>query len=183
MQHTLKSKGAAFSPTNLTRVDPNSTGGSGVAVCSCGWTSEVLPSGKQRVAAHKEHKATPEPAVEEAKPEPTSSTKPEVYRDFPGNYSIAMVPFTQTLADAFGGITVTVERQPGLTRRVYLDGTKVNVKAFIKVLDPLTEEVMDALHIWQKQNLKKRKGLTDMQKYLQHRKFIEDFAKNRAKDL
>jgi hypothetical protein len=108
------------------------------------------------------------------------------YRDFPGNYSIAMIPFVETLAEAFGGITVEQKIGVGsskLTRRAWLAGTKVNVAAFTKLLDRLSIEVMDELHTWQKANTEKRKGLSDMEKYLEHRKFIVDFAKKAARKI
>jgi hypothetical protein len=57
MEHTLTAKGAAFDPETRERVDPTGLGGIGHALCSCGWLSEPLPSGKQRINAHKAHKA------------------------------------------------------------------------------------------------------------------------------
>lgn len=57
MEHTLTAKGAAFDPETRERVDPTGLGGIGSALCSCGWLSEQLPSGKQRINAHKAHKA------------------------------------------------------------------------------------------------------------------------------
>lgn len=177
MKHTLVAKGAAFAPGSTpdaaTQVGEG-TSGSGVALCACGWTSEVLPSGKQRVNAHRVHKAYPTPSPE---PEPTVP-----YRDFHGNYAIAMIPFTEILAEAYGGIEVESQIFKGkLTRRAYLKGTDANVRAFTKLLDRLSEEVLVGLRDWQKANLEKRRGLTDMQKYLQHRNFITDFAKKSAR--
>lgn len=64
-KHNLKAKGAAFATDGTTRLSSDgSTSGIGVAVCSCGWTSEIRPSGRARVAAHKEHKEEAECAEE-----------------------------------------------------------------------------------------------------------------------
>lgn len=105
-------------------------------------------------------------------------------RDFLGNYSIAMAPFAQTIAEAFGGVETEVENLPNsLTRRVHFYGTAANIKAFLKVLDPLAVQVIEDLRVWQKANIEKRRGLTDMQKYLQHREFIAKAAKKHAKDV
>lgn len=105
-------------------------------------------------------------------------------RDFLGNYSIAMAPFAQTIAEAFGGIETEVENLPNsLTRRVHFYGTVANVKAFLKVLDPLAVQVIEDLRVWQKANIEKRRGLTDMQKYLQHREFIAKASKKHAKEV
>lgn len=59
MTHTLKSRGAAYvlGDNGWELLDPNNgTAGNGHAMCSCGWRSEPLPSGKKRVQAHRDHK-------------------------------------------------------------------------------------------------------------------------------
>lgn len=53
--HNLKARGAAFS-TDGQRQLHEGTSGIGVAVCSCGWTSEIQPSGNARKKAHAAHK-------------------------------------------------------------------------------------------------------------------------------
>lgn len=60
--HTLVAEGAAFEDTHGTgmfhhRVRWNSTGGVGVAKCSCGAHSEVLDSGSKRKQWHRDHKS------------------------------------------------------------------------------------------------------------------------------
>lgn len=95
---------------------------------------------------------------------------------YPGNYSIVMVPFARELADAFGGLEFHSENTAGLTRNVFVTGPVKRVDEFMALLNQESIEVMDALHEWQKANAEERRGLTDMQKYLQHREFITSYG-------
>lgn len=103
-------------------------------------------------------------------------------RDFPGNYSIVLIPFTQDLADAFGDITVREERFPGkLVRRAHFAGpSEDHVRAFQILLERELNACLKALHEWQKENKERRRTLTDMQKFLEHREFIAQFGKEAA---
>lgn len=142
------------------------------------------------------HEADNRPAVEPTPAEAPDETLTEkqkrasrlaesdANREFPGNYSIAMAPFAQELAKAFGGIETEVENIPGsLTRRVHFYGPNKAIDAFLKVLDTQAEKVLKDLKVWQKENIEKRRGLTDMQKYLGHREFIAKQAKVVAKHI
>jgi hypothetical protein len=97
MEHALTAKGAAFDPETRERVDPTGLGGIGSALCSCGWLSDELPSGKQRINAHKAHKAEmaalpadestdgdspTEQPVEAEKPTEQPQTEEEADREF-----------------------------------------------------------------------------------------------------
>jgi hypothetical protein len=105
-------------------------------------------------------------------------------RDFPGNYSIVMAPLAQDIAEAFGGIETEVQTFPGkLVRRVHFYGAKANIDAFLKVLDPIVAGAQPHLNEWQKKNLDKRRGKTDMQKYLEHREVIAKYGKSKAREV
>jgi hypothetical protein len=100
----------------------------------------------------------------------------EVKRTFPGNYSISMIPFTVMVAQGFGHITILQSKTSGLARNAHIIGQESDVEQFCRLLDSLSLQVNSALHAWQKENRAPRRGLTDMQKYLQHRSFIEGFG-------
>lgn len=60
-RHTLRNEGAAHvwwhgQPVRARYSRPG-TGGGGMALCSCGATSPILPSGNARKRWHREHKA------------------------------------------------------------------------------------------------------------------------------
>lgn len=126
--------------------------------------------------------AVPEP---ESGPEATDEETPFYeYIDFPGNYSIVMAPFAVEIAEA-AGVPAKAETSPGkLVRRVFFGGDDVD--AAKKVVDLVKEEAdnaLAALHTWQKENIEKRRGLTDMQKYLQHREVLADHGHKVAKRI
>ena len=54
--HALKADGAAFDE-NANRIDPDTAGGDGSALCQCGALSPIATSRKARIGWHKEHKA------------------------------------------------------------------------------------------------------------------------------
>lgn len=199
--HTLKDKGAAFTPFGE-RVQDSGTGGEGHALCSCGWLSEALTSGKQRVAAHKRHKEAPEemPAGDLPVPEPTSvaspspvtkaseiapkDAEPTGHYDFPGNYSIVMIPFAIELAKAYGGVEVVEEKFKGsLVRRANLYGTKKAVAEFVNVLDDAVAEAHDSLHAWQKKTVEERRSQTDMQRFIGNRDHLTAAGKKIARRI
>lgn len=100
----------------------------------------------------------------------------EVKRTYPGNYSISYIPFVHYVAQGFGHITILQQRTAGLARNAFVIGHKSDVETFLQLLDSLELQVKSALRQWQKDNIESRRGLTDMQKYLQHRSFIEGFG-------
>ena len=100
----------------------------------------------------------------------------EVRREYPGNYSISYIPFVYHVAGGFGHLTVLQQRTAGLTRYAYIIGAESDVQEFCTLLDSLEIQVKHALRLWQKENIEVRRGLTDMQKFLQHRSFIEGFG-------
>lgn len=120
--------------------------------------------------------------VQKAELEATGDVKPEkiveVTRDFPGYYSIVMIPFTVNVAGGFGNLTVLQQNLHNtLTRRAYIIGHEMDVQQFTTLLDSLSVQVMHALHVWQKENIEERRDLTDMEKYIQHRSFISGFGR------
>lgn len=100
----------------------------------------------------------------------------EVRRAYEGNYSISYIPFVYHVANGFGHLTVLQQRTAGLTRYAYIIGNESDVQEFCILLDSLELQVKSALRKWQKDNIEARRGLTDMQKFLQHRSFIEGFG-------
>lgn len=111
-------------------------------------------------------------AAGEIKPEEVVET----HRDWKGNYSISMVPFVATVARGFGNITILQSNFSAMLRRTYAIGLKSDVEQFNRLTDSLSLQVISALHRWQKENIESRRGLTDMEKYVQHRSFIEGFS-------
>lgn len=86
--HALRFNGAPFTPDGeQVHEDSSVTAGVGSAKCSCGWLSEVLPSGAQRRAAFKEHKSWAAiqdlPAGEPAKAVAAEVEEPEVSAPVP----------------------------------------------------------------------------------------------------
>lgn len=99
--------------------------------------------------------------------------------DFPGNYSIVLAPSAVALAEA-AGVAVKAETFPGkLVRRVHFGGDDMDkAKAVRDLVSETYNESLEVLHGWQKANIEKRRGLTDMEKFLQHRDVIaKHFAK------
>lgn len=115
--------------------------------------------------------------------QPVPSDLVEASRTFPGNYSISMIPFAQSIADGFGGLETSSEKTAGLARVFTVRGPAERVEAFLAILDEASTQVLVDLRAWQKENIEARRGLTDMQKYLQHRSFIEDFGAKVGKRL
>lgn len=106
----------------------------------------------------------------------------EVVREWTGNYSIVMVPFTAQVADAFGNLNILSSKNyNGMVRRTYIIGHKTDVDSFTTLLDSLAVQAMSALRRWQKANIEERRYLTDMEKYVQHRSFLDGFGREVAK--
>lgn len=100
----------------------------------------------------------------------------EVVREWRGNYSIVMVPFVSDVAYGFGNLTVLQSNHGAMLRKTYVIGFKSDVEAFLTLIDSLALQVLSALRVWQRDNAEARRGLTDMQKYVQHRSFITGFG-------
>ncbi len=267
--HNLKARGAAFSLPNLTQVEEG-TGGTGVALCACGWYSEVLPSGRARKAAHAKHKAdaaeltvnedwldedglpfngplpakvdwnedpvtlpTDEQVDEAAAPVPEEDVigpfadaeeildavadqlaetghveiedgvvldtadggrslsfdvadelaeegfvgvSEAVPYEWRGNYSIVFAPATAELAETFGGVETKQVNHSAVRRTVILTGEAERVKEFVTLLDRFEIEALKHLKEWQLTHRAERRGLTDMQKFIQHRNVLASFT-------
>jgi hypothetical protein len=110
-----------------------------------------------------------------------SSTGPETlfYEsiDFPGNYSIVMAPFAVEIAEA-AKVPAKVETFPGkLVRRVWFGGDDMDAaKAVRELVEAEALAAHEELKTWQKANLERRRGLTDMQKYVEHREQLAAFG-------
>lgn len=112
MEHTLTAKGAAFDPETRERVDPTGLGGIGSALCSCGWPSEVLPSGKQRINAHKAHKAEMAALSADESTEGDSPAEQSVEVEKPADDGEDIAPFEDPEADK-ARETETLDNQLG----------------------------------------------------------------------
>lgn len=107
----------------------------------------------------------------------------EKYQNYEGNYSIEMVPFAQKIVEAMGCVQFREEKLGGLSRRVYFSGSADQVKAASEKLVLLEDEVMEALHIWQKKNIESRRGKTDQARYVEHREFIRKMGESNARKI
>lgn len=117
--------------------------------------------------------------IEAAELEATGEVKPEEiitdHRDFLGNYAITMLPSMYSVLRSFGNLSGYFVTFSYTRRRLVVVGHKSDVEAFMVLAESLAIQVMHALSIWQKANREQRRGLTDMQKYNQHRDFIDGF--------
>lgn len=100
----------------------------------------------------------------------------EVVREWKGNYSIVMVPFVANVAEGFGNLTILQSTRSAMLRKTFIIGHKTDVEEFVALIDSLALQVLSALHRWQKEHKEERRGLTDMEKYVQHRSFISGFG-------
>lgn len=118
----------------------------------------------------------PEPVADE---DVDKAAEPLFYEsiDFPGNYSIVMAPFAVEIAEA-AKVPAKVETFPGkLVRRVHFGGPDMDAaKAVRELVEAEALAAHEELKVWQKKHLEERRGLTDMQKYLQHREQLANFG-------
>lgn len=106
-------------------------------------------------------------------PTKTATTKTAATQEWKGNYSIVMVPFADDIAEGFD-VTLTHTTHSAMLRTTRIEGPRYHTVA--ELLDLLQGQVVEALRAWQKANIESRRGLTDMEKYLQHRRFIAGFG-------
>lgn len=100
-----------------------------------------------------------------------------VDRTYPGNYSIEMIPFVQTLAEPFSSLEVTSQTYPGkLERTAHITGPQEVVEMFVELLDKAVDDAFAALKVWQKDHRDERRTQTDQQKYLANRRVLREFA-------
>jgi hypothetical protein len=100
----------------------------------------------------------------------------EVRRLWKGNYSIVMIPFVQRVANGFGGLMVFQSVSNTVRRYTYVVGPKSQVEEFHTLIDSLHTQVMAALKAYQRETVEERRYMTDMEKYVQHRSFIDGFG-------
>lgn len=104
--------------------------------------------------------------------------------DFPGNYSIVMAPFAVQIAEA-AGVPAKIETFGNkLVRRVHFGGTDMDLTT--RTVNFVKEEAaaaLGSLRVWQKENIERRRGLTDMQRYLEHREFLAKHGAKAAKQV
>lgn len=112
-----------------------------------------------------------------AEPAPAPETEPEVLYyetlEFPGNYSIVTAPGALEIATAAGVPAKSENVKGSLTRKVFLGGDDMDKAQAVAAYIPtaVTEALAD-LKEWQKKHIERRRSLTDMQRYVEHRDFI-----------
>ncbi len=71
-----------------------------------------------------------------------------------------------------------------LTRKVHFGGTDMDrAAAVVALVQETVKEALADLKVWQKANIEKRRDLTDMQRYVQHREFIAKHGTKVAKQV
>lgn len=125
--------------------------------------------------------------IEVAELEAAGEVKPEeiieAHRDWRGNYSIVMVPACRTVLKAYGHLESYRYDFSAMHRRTVVIGHKSDVEGFLMLMDSLALQSQSALRRWQKENREERRWLTDMEKYNQHRDFLEAFFLTVAKRI
>lgn len=117
--------------------------------------------------------------IEAAELEAAGEVKPEeiieAHRDWRGNYSITMVPAVYRVMKAYGNLEMFRVDFSAMLRRTVVIGHKSDVEGFFMLIDSLALQSQSALRRWQKEHREERRWLTDMEKYNQHRDFLEGF--------
>lgn len=117
--------------------------------------------------------------IDAAELEAAGEVKPEEivhdHRDWRGNYSITMVPAVYRVLRAYGHLEMYRMDFSAMHRRTVIIGHKSDVEAFLMLIDSLALQSQSALRRWQKEHREERRWLTDMEKYNQHRDFLEGF--------
>lgn len=136
--------------------------------------------------APEQPESAPEAAEEPSSAESTSAPAevaeeaprtPDATKDWHGNYNTVFVPLADALA-ASAGVVVWTENALAMLRRTHVAGP--GAAEFVARLGELEEQAQTALKVWQKTNAQSRRGLTDMQKYNQHRAFLAGFGQGSA---
>lgn len=104
--------------------------------------------------------------------------------EFPGNYSIVTAPGALEIAAAAGVPAKSENVKGSLVRKVYLGGDDMDKAAAVAAYIPtvLTQALAD-LKEWQKKHIERRRSLTDMQRYVEHREQIAKSFTKAAKDV
>lgn len=101
----------------------------------------------------------------------------EVRKQWRGNYSIVFIPFTDRVAFGFGNLTVLQSHAGApMLRTSYIIGHQSDVEQFMVLLASLESQVMSALTRFQKAEKFRRRSLTDMERYVENRSFIDGFG-------
>lgn len=146
------------------------------------WT---IPGGKivHDAASDVDNEIAP---TEEAPAEPKQPAEDVFYEflDFPGNYSMVMAPFAVEIAEA-AGVPTKVETTKGkLTRRVLFGGPNMDLTArTVSLIQEEAKAAHEHLAEWQKETREQRRGLTDMQKFIQHREVLAEHGHKVARQV
>lgn len=108
---------------------------------------------------------------------PDAPSEPEIVfyekTEFPGNYSIVTAPGALEVAAAAGVPARSTNVKGSLVRVVEFGGTDMDkAKAVKDLVDGTLTDALTNLKVWQKKHIERRRSLTDMQRYVEHREQI-----------
>jgi len=135
---------------------------------------EQVPEAPEEPAEDLIGDVAPEPTPEAAEQAEEAVEEPLFYESltFKGNYSIVTGPGAVEIAEA-AGVPTKVHPYDGLNRKIEFGGDDMDLAArTVSLIQQSVQEAMDDLHEWQKKHIERRRGLTDMQRYVEHREFI-----------
>lgn len=132
-----------------------------------------------------EYPAEPVEVEEAPEPQPTEAeeTVYHVAVELPGNYSIVSAPGALMIAEAVGIPARSESFSNTVMRKVHFGGDSALAHA---TADRVTETLAEALEIlkdWQKETREKRRGQTDMQKFIGNREVIAAHFKKVARKI
>lgn len=124
------------------------------------------------------HKLMLRYGIEMAELESAGEVKPEeiveVYRLLKGGYTVVLVSEIYQLARAFGHLSGFVQGS-GSTRALTIVGHKSDVEAFWILADSIGIQAMAGLHRFQKANAPLRQFMTNHEKTIQSRSYLQGF--------
>lgn len=150
-----------------------------VPVPDQGQATRTGASAKDPVPSPEGVEKTPQPTVEEV------ALKHSASITLPGNYSIVTAPMVRELAEAYGDLVAHEVRFAGkLERRVDVSSNnKAHLHSFVKLAEKVLADSQAELREWQKEDIERRRGLSDMQKYLEHREFLAEYGSKVARQI
>lgn len=124
--------------------------------------------------------------IEMAELESAGEVKPEeiveVYRLLQGGYTVVLVTEIYQLAKAFGHLSGFVQGS-GSTRALTIVGHKSDVEAFWILADSIGVQAMSGLHRFQKEHKPTRQYMTNHEKTIQSRSYLQGFYRICAKRI
>jgi hypothetical protein len=147
-------------------------------------TEESKKDEATQAALEEMREHSPEPVEEDLIGDVTPEVLYYEQIDFPGNYSIVTAPLALEIAAA-AGVPAKSENVKGkLNRVVSFGGDDMDKAAKVKALvEGTVADALAELKVWQKKHADRRRGLTDMQRYVEHREFIAKHGSSVARSV